>query len=623
MQTAFARVRSIEPLARFELVLSAVLMAVLLAGYLGVAPAPGGVPLVLVAAVLGVVPVVYGALRQLIEREWASMEMLAAIALGFSLYAAEWESAVFIALMLSGSRLLSVITESRARTSVESLLSLRPDTARVERGAQIALVPLAQVAVGDVVVVDAGDRVPVDGTVLRGEGAADESSLTGESLPVDKQSGSLVYSGTLLTSGGIRLTAEKVGQDTALEKIIKLVESSQANRSRIVTIGERFGRIYLIGMIVIAAGIMALTHNTSLVLALVLVVCADDIAIAVPLAFLGAIGTAAKHGIIVKGGAHLEGLGRVGTFIFDKTGTLTTGTLTVVAVRAVDGTSEAEVLRYAAIAARGSQHPLSRAIVAHAAEAAGAFPTLSRSVGGKGVVATHEGATIVLGRASFVTDEGATIPPALVHEIDALGDEGNSVSVVACDGVVLGAIALCDEIKPEARAALAELRALGATQLVMLTGDNERVAHTVCTELGIDTYYAGLLPEDKVAKVAELSRAGEVVMVGDGINDAAALASATVGIAMGGIGHDVTIESADVVLMTDDLGKLVDAVRIARVTKQIALEDFWIWGVTNGVGIALVFGGLIGPAGAAAYNFISDFFPLGNSLRAWAMQRRI
>jgi heavy metal translocating P-type ATPase len=623
MRATLSRITQLEPAALFEIVFSVALLGVLAATYLGGLESWGLLIILPMAAWAGALPVIYGAVRQLIAREWASMEMLASVALGFSLYSKEWDSAVFIALMLSGSRLLSVLTEARARKSIESLLKLRPDTAKVEREGRIELVPLLDVRVGDTVIVDAGDRVPVDGSVLLGDAAIDESSLTGESVPVDKTPGAKVFSSTLVASGGLRIKAEKVGKDTTLEKIIELVETSQQQRSRIMTIGERFGRAYLIGMTLIAFGLWLITHNTPLVLALVLVVCADDIAIAVPLAFLGAIGTAAQHGIIVKGSAHLEVLGRAKTFIFDKTGTLTKGALKVVKVSPAEGVSADDLIAYGACAARGSQHPLSRALVAYA-DAEGVrelFPDISRSVGGKGVVATQEGVTLLLGRESFIEGEGVTIDAQMVREINDLSDAGYSVSIVARDKKLLGVFGLQDEIKMEAREALSALRALGVEHVVMLTGDNERVAHTVCGALGITEYYAGLHPEDKVARVKELKAKGEVVMAGDGINDAAALSSATVGIAMGGMGHDVTIESADVVLMTDDLSKLVEAVRIARVAQNIAVQDFWIWGVTNAVGIAFVFAGFIGPAGAAAYNFISDFFPLGNSLRAWRTQK--
>ena len=572
------------------------------------------------SAFLGTVPVVIGAIRGFAHGEWASMDMLASVALVFSLWSQEWASSIFIALMLSSARLLSVLTEARTESSIDSLLKLRPSTAKVERDGRVETVPTADLAVGDTVVVDAGDRVPIDGVVLVGEASIDESSLTGESLPVDKEPGSSIFSSTLVSSGGLRIKTEKIGKDTTLEKIIELVKSSRKDRSKIHTLAERFGKIYLISILIFAGILLYFTHNTPLVLAVVLVVCADDVAIAIPLAFLGAIGSSAKRGVIVKGSAYLEALARAEVFVFDKTGTLTKGALAVSGVYPAEGISESELLQYSALASRDSKHPLSRAITLHARERGveELFPESSHSVGGKGVFATHKGSTIIVGRITLLESEGIMIPEKVRDDTAHLGDQGKSVSLTARDGKVLGIIALHDEIKDEAAEAIHRLRALGARRIVMLTGDNEQVARVVAVQLGISEFYAGLLPEDKVTRIKELKREGEVVMVGDGVNDAAALSTATIGIAMGAIGYDTAIESAHIVLMTDDLSRLVETIELARRTQRISIQDFWLWGVTNAAGLVLVFLGILGPAGAAAYNFLSDFFPLGNSLRAWS-----
>ncbi len=570
-------------------------------------------------AIAGTLPVVISAKINFLHGEWASMDMLASIALVFSLWSQEWTSAVFIALMLSAARLLSILTEARTEESIESLLELRPDTVNVEHDGRVEAVPFAALAIGDVVVVDAGDRVPVDGIVLNGEAAVDESSLTGESLPVDKEKDSPVFSSTLVSSGNLHIRAEKVGKDTTLEKIVELVKSSRKQRSKIHTLGELFGKTYLISILAFSGVLLYFTHDTPLVLAVVLVVCADDIAVAVPLAFLGAIGSSAKRGVIVKGGAYLEALTRAKIFVFDKTGTLSKGTLVVSCVSPAQGSTESDLLHYSAIASRVSKHPLSRAITQCANERGveEIFPDMSRSVGGKGLVATYKNSTIILGHARFMASQGIAVPQELQDEADRLSRNGDSISFTARDGIVLGIIALHDEIKDEAKESLEKLRALGAERIIMLTGDNAQVAQTVAESIGITEFYPNLLPEDKVARVLELSKSGEVVMVGDGINDAAALSAATVGVAMGALGYDTAIESAHIVLMTDDLAKLVETVERARRVQEIAIGDFWIWGATNAFGLALVFFGIIGPAGAAAYNFISDFFPLGNSLRAW------
>jgi heavy metal translocating P-type ATPase len=409
-----------------------------------------------------------------------------------------------------------------------------------------------------------------------------------------------------------------VGKDTTLEKIIELVKSSREQRSKIYTLAERFGKAYLICIFLAATLLLIYTKDATFVLAVVLVVCADDVAIAIPLAYLAAIGSAAKKGVIVKGSAHLEALGRATTFVFDKTGTLTMGKLSVSGIYCVGQCSEEEIIRYSAIASRGSDHPLSKAIVAYA-EAHGAkniLPDASHSIGGKGIVATHAGEHITVGRIAFLESEGIPVPDDVREEAGRLGDQGMSVSLTAKNGSVLGIIGLHDEIKKDAKQSLDLLRSYGATRIVMMTGDNEHVAKAVAEKLGITEFYAGLLPEDKVARIKQFMKESEVVMVGDGVNDAAALSSATVGVAMGAIGYDTAIESAEIVLMRDDLLQIPNTVRLARHVHGISIQDFYIWGATNAFGLALVFAGFIGPSGAAAYNFISDFFPLANSLRA-------
>jgi Cd2+/Zn2+-exporting ATPase len=346
-----------------EISLSIFLAAMLALSYAHALPEPA-YAFIAGAALIGTVPVIWFALREALSGEWASMNMLASAALLFSLLAHEWASSAFIALMLSAARLLSILTEERTRRNIESLFALKPETAKVRRGAGLSTVPIAALSEGDEVVIEAGERVPVDGTVISGEAALDESSLTGESLPADKAPGSKVFTGTLVASGGLTVRTDKVGKDTTLEKIIALVESSREQRSKIYTVAETFGKTYLVLIFAFSGLLYAFTRNLDLVLSVVLVVCADDVAIAIPLAYLTAIGSSAKRGVIVKGSAHMEALGRIRTFVFDKTGTLTEGNLAVSAIIPATGSDEKTVLAYSALASRGSAHPLSRAVTA-------------------------------------------------------------------------------------------------------------------------------------------------------------------------------------------------------------------------------------------------------------------
>lgn len=573
--------------------------------------------ILLSVATIGVLPVFWSAFVALREREWASMDMLASIALAFSLFAAQWASAIFITLMLAAARILSSLTKERTERSITGLLKLRPETAKAERSGKLEVIPVGDIKTGDILVVDLGERMPIDGIVIGGEAAIDESSLTGESLPVEKSVGTKVFSSTLVVNGNMRVRAERVGKDTTLERIIALVESARAEKPKTQTLGERFGKAYLLLMFAGSLLILAVTRDMALVLSIVLVVCADDIAVAIPIAYLRALGAAAKRGVIIKGARHLETLGNAKIIVFDKTGTLTKGAIAITAVIAADGRDEKSVLEAGSLAAKRSPHPVSRALVAYAAERGihSTEPESVEEVGGSGIIASAQGHTTMVGRDSFYELRGIAIPDVLREKAGAHSREGRSISYIARDAAVIGFVAASDSVKDNARQAIRELKLLGFKKIVMLTGDNASVARNIAREISIEDVRASLLPEHKVAAVRELCREGITVMVGDGVNDAAALSAAHVGIAMGAMGVDGAIESAEIVLMKDDLMTIAETVRLARQVTQVSMQDFWIWGVTNAAGLALVFAGFIGPSGAAAYNFISDFFPLMNSGR--------
>lgn len=575
-------------------------------------------PILILVSVVGVVPMYWSSLKALGERNWASMDLLASVALTFSIIQGEWLSVIFIALMLTAARILETLSEERTEKSLQSLLKLRPESTKREREGTLETVSIEQLQIGDVVVVDAGERIPIDGTVVAGQATVDESSLTGESLPVDKEVGSRAQSSTLVLSGSLHVRTESIGKDTLIERIIALVQSAESEKPAIETLGQRFGKIYLLTTFIGAALLLVVTQNVSLVLAVVLVVCADDIAIAIPLTYLRAIGSAAKRGIVVKGGRYLETLGGVDTLVFDKTGTLTSGKPKVIRVVPVGNMTETQVVEQAALVASRSSHPLSKALMRYIQEQGIAFTTLSQGevVAGMGVKAEGKAGQVFFGRREFVVREGIAVPEALILEEEkALGD-GYTVSYCTEGTQVLGLVVFGDTLRPEAKAVVQELRSLGIKRMIMLSGDNNQAAQAVAHELGLDEFYGELLPEDKVTKLKELREGQVVAMVGDGVNDAAALALSHVGIAMGGMGSDGAIESANIVLMRDNLEAIPEAIRLARMAKSISIQDFYIWGATNIVGLALVFGGFMGPLGAAVYNFLSDFLPLANSLRA-------
>lgn len=607
-----------------DLVLAAALLGVLALHFSRALPDLADGWMTIAAAFVGLLPVLWRAVDSLRKREWASMDLLASVALVFSLVSQEWAPAVFIELMLSAARILDGFTRDRTEKSIRGLLKLRPETAQVEREGKLERIPVGDITVGDIVVSDIGERVPVDGIVLSGSAAVDESSLTGESLPVDKGEGSRVMSSSLIHSGSICVRATHVGQDTALERIIRLVESAREEKPKAQTLGEKFGKIYLISVFAGSALLYATTGNLPLVLAMVLVVCADDVAIAIPIAYLRAINSAASMGVIIKGSKHLETFGQVKTIVFDKTGTLTVGLLEITGIFASSGYSEKEVLEAASISGARSLHPLSRAVLSYTNKKGikERLPDSAEEKGGRGVITKIGKDSIAMGKKVFLEELGMKFPADMAEKAEEESGKGRSVSFIAKNGKVIGLAAASDKVKDNVAKAIADLRSLGVRKIVMLTGDNNRVAETMSKELGIDEWYAELMPEDKVKIIRQLETTGSVAMVGDGVNDAAALSIANVGIAMGGLGAEGTIDSAQIVLMRDDLSTLPETMRIARSARRISVQDFWIWGASNAAGMVLVLCGVIGPAGAAAYNFLSDFLPLSNSIRVGTKKKR-
>jgi heavy metal translocating P-type ATPase len=611
--------------AVLDKILLGILAVLLLLNYGHFAP-PSFISNALAAAsFLGLLPVAWSALKSIRMRK-VSVDLLASIALVVSLLTGEWASAAFINLMLTFARLFGAYTESKARRAIESLLKMRPEKVRVQRGDKVELVPVEEVVVNDLVVIETGDRIPVDGIVMEGQASIDQSSLTGESVPVNKAVNDKVFSSTLAEAGSLLVRAEKVGKDTTLEKIIALVESSQAEKPGIHTTADKFAARY-IGIILIGSIVVYFVfHDLSLLLSLLLVVCADDLAVAVPMAFLAAIGYAAHRGVIVKGGAYLEGLTKVTTVITDKTGTITRGRLKLELVHPTVGVSPEELLKCALAVESYSHHPMARAIIEYCGERN--IPETHaddfKEYPGKGIGAQISGGEVLCGTLQFLGDHGIVVPGAELSRIVQQEESGFSVILVSFAGKYAGALSVADEIRPESVAAIARLKVLGIKNVVMLTGDNEKVAARVAREVGITEFHAGLLPEQKLAYVKAYIQKGErVAMLGDGVNDAAALALADVGVAMGAIGSDTAIEAADIALMHDDLNEIAETIELGRYTKKIAHQDFGIWAVSNAVGIALVSFGYIGPQGAAMYNFLTDFFPLFNSLRLFNLHLKL
>lgn len=575
---------------------------------------------------IGLVPVVRSAFSSLHERK-INVDLLATIALFFSFITAEWSSMLFINLMLSGARVLDIYTKRRVRLSLESLIKLKPSKARVLRNDTSLEIPLSEVKTGDLVEVNLGEQIPVDGSVFSGSATVNQASLTGESIPVLRAFGSSVLSATVVVSGNIIVRAERIGAETTFERMINLVEASSIAKTRMKTLAEGFASWYIGVMLVVSIVLYLVTHDTRLVLAVVLVVCADDIAIAVPLAYIIAIGTAARRGIIVKSADFLEQVGKVTTLVVDKTGTLTLGKLGISGVKAFDGATTEHVLNLAGIVSSRSTHPVSVAITEYAKKngCSCKSPEHFKEFEGRGIIGTDlRGKELIIGRHEFLNERGIQLTNEASTEVSSWISKGNNVTLLAEDGKVIGLFALADEIREGVVSAMNELKRGGVREVVMLTGDNEGVAKSIADTLGIDKYYSKLLPEHKVFVLKDhLGKKGHTVaMVGDGVNDAAVLTLADVGIAMGGIGSDAAIESADIVLMQDDFEKIVEVQAISKKVSAVVKENFIVWGVVNAIGLYLVFTHVIGPSGAAAYNFLTDFIPIANSLRLFRYKQR-
>jgi Cd2+/Zn2+-exporting ATPase len=611
--------------AIFDKIFLAVLLVLLAVYYFHFVPAGNLTIVLMIASYIGLLPVLISAIRSLNNRQ-ISVDLLASVALIAAIIAGEWSSVVFINLMLTSARIFGDYTENKARSALASLLKLRPETARVKRNGKIIKIATEKIKVGDLVIIESGERISVDGVVIQGEAEVDQSSLTGESVPIAKKINDQVYSSTLNISGSLTVRADKVGRDTTLEKIVKMVEESQKNKSKIKTTAEIFATWYIVITVGGAFLIFILTRNFNLVLSLLLVACADDIAVAVPMAFLAAVGYAARRGVIIKGGEFLEGLTRVKQILMDKTGTITSGRMKVKSFTAFTGYSDERLLSYAGAAESVSNHPIAKSIVEFV-KARGikiSPPDIFNESASEGVEVGGKDEKIVCGKLSYLAKENIEFSEEQKKMMAREEAGGATLVAVGHNGRPAGFFAMADLIRPGTANVIKKLYNLGVKKVVMLTGDNRRVAANIAGELGIKEFHAELLPQDKLAFIKKsLSKKFKTIMVGDGVNDAAAISLADIGVAMGAIGSDSAIEAADVALMKDDLSELPEMIELGKYTVQIARQDFVIWGIANVIGFSLVFMGILGPAGASAYNFITDFFPLMNSMRLFTLHLKL
>ncbi len=540
-----------------------------------------------------------------------TMELSMTIALGAALVIGEVFPALVIIFFVLTAERLEDLTVHRGRRAIKDLLDLLPRTAMVRRNDQEGEVQAEDLRTGDIVIVKPGARIPVDGVVVRGHSFVDQAAITGESLPAEKVVGAPLYAGTVNQSGLLEVRATRIGPDTAFGRIIEAVEQAEKSRAPIQKTADRLAA-YLI-YFAFAAGALTflVTRDVRSTISVIIVAGACGVAAGTPLAILGAIGQAARRGAIVKGGRALELLSGVDTVVLDKTGTLTFGSPRVAEVQPRDGTSPQAVLEAAAIAERPSEHPLGRAIVQHAASQglAAPWPERFEYLPGKGIVCSVDGEQIVVGSRALLTERRVA-----VEATAADGDDERSAVYVARAGRFLGSIRISDVLRPEAAAAVRELRAAGI-RTVLLTGDTKAIAETVGRELEVDEIGAELLPEQKVARIRTLVAAGrKVTMVGDGINDAPALMEATVGVAMGS-GTDLARETGDVVLLGNDLLRFVETLKVARRCRGIIMANFAGTLLVDGIGVGLAAFGFLSPVLAAFIHVASELAFILNSAR--------
>ena len=502
------------------------------------------------------------------------INVLMVIAVAGALALGEWSEASSVVFLFALAQWLEARTLERARQAIRALVDLTPREAIVKRGGVEQRASVEAIAVGDVVVVRPGDKVPLDGTIVAGHSDVNEAPMTGESLPVDKEPGDEVYAGTINGRGSLELEVTRIGPDTRLARIIHLVEAAQSRRAPVQSFVDRFARIYtpaVIALAVLVAVVPPLIGGAAAgtwfyrALVLLVISCPCALVISTPVSIVSALSVAARNGVLIKGGAHLERLASVRAVAFDKTGTLTRGEPAVADVIAVGSASPQDVLRFAAAVETRSEHPIARAIAdrarlmgVDALEATGFM-----SVPGMGVEALVGGRAVVVGNDTLMTLRNIAAP----SEVESLHRDGHTLVFVAVDHVLLGAIAIADPMRETARETLELLRSHGIRHVAMLTGDHASSARVVAGALALDQYEAGLLPQQKHDRVVAMRKAhGAILMVGDGVNDAPALAAADVGVAMGAAGSDAALETADIALMSDELLKIPYALRLARAT---------------------------------------------------------
>lgn len=528
---------------------------------------PVTIGLMLAATLIAGLPIFRKAF-QAIRYKIVGIDALVTIAVTGAVIIGEyWEAAAVTFLFILGDYLESRTIE-KTRSSIRSLMDLAPDQARVRRAEGEVVLSPNEVVRGDLIIVKPGEKIAVDGSVIEGTAYVNQAAITGESIPINRLNGDEVFSGTIIESGYLVIRAEKVGEDTTFARILHMVEEAQDKKAKAQKSLEKFSRWYTPSIILLSAVLYVFTHDIRLALTLLVISCPGALVISTPVSIVAGIGNGAKHGVLIKGGEIIEKLGTVKAVAFDKTGTLTEGKPGVTHIKSF-GMSEDEVLRIAAIGESYSEHPLGQAIIREAEKRLNiklTSPEQAEIIIGRGLRFTLDGQDYLIGNRKLFEQTAIDLDN---HEdyLKLEETKGQTAVILGTETDILGIISIADTIRNDAKELVRELKRLGVKHIAMLTGDNQRAAKAVADQLGLDAYYAELLPQDKVEVLNSLGdKYGSVAMVGDGVNDAPALATADLGVAIGGAGTDVAMETADVVLMSADIHRLSYAVGLSRAT---------------------------------------------------------
>lgn len=613
---------------RAEIIFAGLAGICLLAGWLGpkfdILPGSAGFAFLLAAYFFGG----YFALREALEKIFKGqfqIDFLMLVAATGAAILGEWKEGAFLLFLFAIGHALENYAMTRARNAISALADLAPDEALVRRGDKTETVPIDDLIIGDIVIVRSNERLPADGFVVSGQSAVNQAPITGESAPVDKRpvddreaaanspealkAESRVFAGSINGSGSLEIQVTKLSGDTTLARVVTMVSEAETRQSPTQSFTKKFERIFVPCVIALAVVtslaflVLDESASESFYRAMAVLVAASPcaLAIATPSAILSGVARAARGGVLIKGGAPLESLGRLDSIAFDKTGTLTEGEPRLVEITPYGDVDEETLLRVSAAVETLSDHPLAEAVVRDVKSRLGSIPDGASgfaSITGRGVSASYEGQIVHIGKlALFDEVDGKPVPDGLVEIVNRMSSNGRTTMIVRQGERYLGAIGLMDTPRAAARAVIARLHAIGVSRMMMISGDNQNVADAVARDVGLDEAFGDLMPDDKVAKIKSLKEGGGVAMVGDGVNDAPAMANATVGIAMGAAGSDVALETADIALMADDLETLPFAVGLSRKTTAIIRQNLWVsLGIVAFLIPATLFGLGIGPA---------------------------